>query len=232
MVGCESCHGPGALHIDAAQRFVMSTASDEAKIEKEMRESIIKTPTDGVCLKCHKTQSHQSHPAYEGRLSRQVASGSDIQSNPALAVARRTSATMVMARNYSSKYNIKTCGSCHYDQYLQWRAEKHSVLSAMLSAQHGNDQNCQSCHLAADAAAERLTMHADLHPNQIGVACESCHGLALEHVRYSVQFIGAPPLGPSLEQAARQSIRKGKPATSCVQCHVRQRHKQHPLFDE
>ena len=44
MVGCEACHGPGAQHIDAAQRFVLANPGEEAKIEKEMRSTIVKTP--------------------------------------------------------------------------------------------------------------------------------------------------------------------------------------------
>jgi hypothetical protein len=130
---------------------------------------------------------------------------------------------------YVPGYSVKTCGSCHYDQYLQWRIEKHSALAASLPAKHANDQNCTKCH--SNAGFVNSTVSTDVHHAQIGVACESCHGPALEHVRFNVRFIHGPPLGPRLEQAARESIRKGKSATACVQCHVGQSHKEHPQFE-
>lgn len=230
MVGCESCHGPGARHVDAAQRFVMAT-TDEAKIEEEMRESITKTPTDSVCAACHKTQAHGRHPPYEGGQPAQAASGSAIQRYPGLPVAGRSTSTLAPA-HYSSGYSVKTCGSCHYDEYKQSRGEKHSALSTILPAKYGSDQDCRKCHLETDAATGSPTVGADPHHNQVGTVCESCHGPALEHVRFNVQFIHLPPLGPELEQAARNAIRKGKPANACIQCHVRQSHQQHPQFDE
>ncbi len=226
MVGCEACHGPGAGHVDAAKRFVLATPDEEAKIEKEMRDTIIKNPTDSVCIACHLTQAHQSHPAYEGRLFEQVASGSGLQCNPV-----EQCLTLIPAPAcYSSRYNIKTCGSCHYGEYKQWRTEKHSALSAMLPTQHWNDPDCQKCHPKADAVVKSLIASDDLHANQIGVVCESCHGPALKHVRFNRLLISSSPLGRKMEQAARHSIGNTKPATSCIQCHISESHQQHPLF--
>jgi nitrate/TMAO reductase-like tetraheme cytochrome c subunit len=231
MVGCEACHGPGALHVDAANRFVLST-TDSAKIEQEMRDTIVKTPTDDVCVQCHRTQAHEGHPAYEGQHSSQAAVGAVVQCDPALAVALRSTATTVTALDQSLRYSVKSCGSCHYDEYKQWRTQKHSALSAMLPSLLRNDQNCQTCHPGEDAASIAANSARNADPNWVGATCESCHGPALEHVHFNVPFIHGPPLDPQLEQAARQSIRQGKPATTCVQCHVRQRHMQHPQFDE
>jgi hypothetical protein len=230
MVGCESCHGPGALHVEAVQQFILSE-TDDPNIEQKLRDTIIKTPTNSVCAACHQMQAHQSHPAYVGRLSPQVLSGSVVQCTPALPfVLRSTSSTAPVS--YVSKYNIKTCGSCHYGEYGQWRTEKHAALSSMLPPMHRNNQDCQKCHPLADAATESVTTVNGSHSSWIGVGCESCHGPALDHVRFNLQFISYPPLGPKLEQAARYSIAKGKPATACAQCHVSQRHLPHPPFDE
>jgi hypothetical protein len=230
MVGCEACHGPGARHVDAAQRFVLADPGEEEKIEKEMRATIIKTPADSVCVACHIVQAHQNHPAFEGQPSAAIKSGSAVQCVSAMPVAQRSAATATRARSFP-QYNVKTCGGCHYDEYRQWRTGTHSALAARLPAKHFDDQSCQQCHQKAEVAASGSTSGTDPHHGRIGVACESCHGPAFEHVRFNRQFIGSPPLGAKLEQAARNSIRKGKPETTCIQCHVHERHQEHPEFD-
>jgi hypothetical protein len=229
MVGCESCHGPGALHIDAARRFVLAAPGEEEKIEKEMRETVIKAPDDSVCIKCHTTQAHGRHPPYHVQPSAQVARNAVAQRRPTLHSSHR--ATSSAPAWHSSRFNIKTCGSCHYERYKQWTTEAHSALSANLPAKYVNDQECSKCHPKADAVLKNPTDVQAANDNRIGAACESCHGPGLEHVHFTRRFISGPPLGPKIEEAARQSIRKGRPTTSCIQCHVGQTHKQHPEFD-
>jgi Cytochrome c554 and c-prime len=229
MVGCEACHGPGARHVDAAQRFALADPGEEAKIEKEMRDSIVKNPPSNICIACHQVQRHRTHPAYDGQL---------IQSNKTTPVTAcgcespmlgRSTSTPVVTASFS-RYSTKTCGGCHYDQYKQWSVEKHSALARMLPAKYANDQSCQTCHPSANAITLNPSASSDAHHNWVGVACETCHGPALEHVRFNKQFISGPPLGSKLEQAARDAIRKGKPENSCVQCHVRSAHKEHVSF--
>ena len=230
MVGCESCHGPGARHVDAAQRFVLaSTPDEESRIEKEMRETVVKTPTDEVCIACHKTQAHGSHPPFEDTLPAPAAGSSADQSNRVSPVTRRFASTAPQTR-YVPGYSVKTCGSCHYDQYRQWRSEKHSALAESLPAKYATDQDCRKCHI--DSGFANSSIPTDLPHTQLGVSCESCHGPALEHIQFNVKFIHGPPLGPRLEQAARHSIQKGKPTAACSQCHVRHSHGEHPQFDK
>ncbi len=231
MVGCEACHGPGAQHVDAAQRFVLANPGEEAKIEKEMRSMIVKTPPDTVCASCHTIQAHQKHPPYDGALPARVGSTLVVVCYPAMSVSPRwttTAATMHSA----TRYSIKTCGGCHYDQYKQWSAEKHSALSKMLPSKYSNDPSCRNCHPNANSVVSNPHTSDDSHKNWIGVACESCHGPALEHVLFNKQFISSPPLGRKLEQVARNTIRNGKPASTCVQCHIRNGHKEHVAFEK
>jgi hypothetical protein len=228
MVGCESCHGPGARHVDAAKRFVLAMPGEEEQIQKEMKETIRRIPPDNVCAGCHITQAHGAHPPFEDTLPAPTADGSSSRGNVASAVSRGFASSS--HTRYVPGYTVKTCGSCHYDQYLHWRSEAHSDLAGALPTKYANDQNCINCHAEAGIASSSASL--DVHHANVGVACESCHGPALEHVRFNVRYIHGPPLGPRLEEAARQTIRKRRPATACVQCHVGQSHKEHPQFDD
>jgi hypothetical protein len=227
MVGCEACHGPGDQHIAAAQRFILAEAGEEEKIEAQIRATIVKTPSDDVCVACHTTQAHGRHPPYEGQPPAKVEGGATAQHTSAVAGQNCLTPATVPA-SFPPGYSVKTCGGCHYDQYKQWRTEKHFALSAILTPQYLGHAKCQQCHPATGASATPSSATSDPHHNRIGVVCESCHGPALAHVRFSRQFISSPRLGPKLEEAARASITAGKPAAACIQCHVEQSHKEHP----
>ena len=228
MVGCESCHGPGAQHIDAAQRFVLAT-TDDAQLEQQIKRTIVKTPRDDACLRCHTRQSHGAHPAFQASLP--LPPGATAAAGR---VDRQTPTTQAFGFNqtrYIAGYSVKTCGSCHYDQYLRWKNDNHSGIGAMLPVKYVADSSCRSCH-PAEAASSTSVAGANARPAHLGIACESCHGPAREHVQFNVRYIHGPPLGVALEGAARASIRKGRPVATCLQCHMEQKHQVHPQFDK
>jgi hypothetical protein len=231
MVGCEACHGPGAAHIEAAQRFILAEPGEEEKIEKQIRETIRKTPADAVCVACHIVQAHQHHPQYAGQPDADSGSGDAVQCAPAFPAAARPAVVTSPAIS-SSKYSVKTCGGCHYDQYGEWRTGAHADLAKMLPTQHLDNEECQQCHARAGAVAKVTRDVVEEPANLIGVGCESCHGPALAHVQFTKRFINSPPLGPKTEQAARNAITVGKPATTCIRCHLQERHSEHPEFEK
>jgi hypothetical protein len=47
-----------------------------------------------------------------------------------------------------------------------------------------------------------------------------------------MRLIRSLRLIPSQEQTARLSMRKERPKTSCIECHVGQSHKKHPEYQK
>lgn len=229
-VGCESCHGPGALHLDAGKRFVLAASGEEDRIIKELKDTVIKTPSESVCVACHMMQAHQSHPVYEGQPSERLAPGRVLQCNPAYAVAQRSILIAAIA-HCGSPFSIKTCGSCHYEQYKQWVSTKHAGLAALLPTKYSRDENCRNCHKSPQTSLTSSDTTTDSRHDMIGAACESCHGPGLEHIGFTRRHIGRLPLTPTAEQTARNLIHQGKPTHACLQCHKAVTHKEHPQFE-
>ena len=229
-VGCETCHGPGALHENAAMRFALSsTEEEEEKLLKEMKATVILTPSDAVCAKCHTETGHGQHPPYDGQPQREIASARrTVHYYSPCCTSSAPSSTSTLTR-YHAGYSVKTCGACHYDQYKRWRHDPHAALSAKVPAKYKNDAQCTTCHTQGHGVSKVVMAESgpELADNYVNAACESCHGSGREHVKFNLPFIASPPLGPLLEQKSRESIRKDKSDNTCFQCHLGERHKSH-----
>jgi hypothetical protein len=61
---CEACHGPGSKHVETAKPFIaMKTLTPEQTAS--VRGTIYKVLPQNVCMRCHATQVHKAHPAYD-----------------------------------------------------------------------------------------------------------------------------------------------------------------------
>jgi hypothetical protein len=207
----------------------LANPGEEAQIEKEMRETIVKTPSDSNCARCHITQAHGHHPVYEGQPSRPAVHRA---STPCCAATASIAESNAAINRPLSRYTVKTCGGCHYDQYQHWQVEIHSALAANLPAKYASDTSCLACHTADGSNVAPQSLAGAPHHNRVGASCESCHGPALNHVHFNKRYVVGPRLGPKLEQAARDSIRKEKPSATCIECHINHRHKEHPPFEK
>jgi hypothetical protein len=108
-------------------------------------------------------------------------------------------------------------------------------LSSMLPTHYANDESCTSCHRSGSMPtrlANAASTASEPHDKAIGLACESCHGPAMEHVRFNRRFISGPPLSTALEQTSRALLRQTSARATCIQCHVNHGHKQHPPYEK
>lgn len=254
-VGCEVCHGPGELHEVAVKKWTNATPEDEERLLKDVKATTRRIPPDRVCATCHLSQGHKSHPYYEGQrgghavaqmVAPPAAIGCECVKPPWDTLELRgpskspTTCRMIgepapaavasVPCQPPAYFSVKTCGGCHYDQYKNWGTSKHAALFAKVPAKYQDNAECQACHPRSHSNTTAAGTDPHAQDNRIGLACESCHGPAREHVVFNRRLIGSW-LGLELEQAARETIRKDKPVAACVQCHLRHGHKEHPEFD-
>jgi hypothetical protein len=62
-VNCEACHGPGSEHAKTALAFVEQPMT-EAGLDR-LRKSIQKNDPQNVCITCHLSMAHGSHPEFD-----------------------------------------------------------------------------------------------------------------------------------------------------------------------
>lgn len=241
-VGCEACHGPGSAHEKAARELVeldLTAMSDEqiAEVEKRLRTTTIKNPSQSVCIRCHITpDGHMQHPPYHGQAPRRYAGRSPATvwnataASRTLQQARAPEPAPPSGQTYTGK---KPCAACHYPQYQVWRTTAHARATATLPTKYRSDTQCLECHVTGQGEPGGYTAgtHPKVWQNLLGVTCESCHSPGSEHVRLAKQFVGRGYLSQPLEQRVRDTIYNVQSENVCSQCHIRERHGKHPEYD-
>ena len=61
---CEACHGPGSKHEEICQEFT-TVNKLTAEQEKMARDSIYLMQPKNVCMDCHATKGHKTHPEFD-----------------------------------------------------------------------------------------------------------------------------------------------------------------------
>jgi hypothetical protein len=122
----------------------------------------------------------------------------------------------------------KTCASCHFDQFLDWRQTKHSKAFDILPARYKTDQTCLKCH-ATGLGEETGFKSLAATPDLVGASCESCHGPGSKHSEIAKSF-GDKKLTEQEEAYVRSTIHLMQPKNVCVDCHLTRAHQKHPDY--
>lgn len=125
---------------------------------------------------------------------------------------------------------IKTCASCHLDQFLVWKESKHAKGFEVLPAKYKEDASCLKCHSTGFGQPTGFKS-LDATPQLAGTACEMCHGPGSKHVEIAKTF-GEKKLSKEEQDYVRSTIWKMEPKNVCVECHLAQSHKKHPPYDK
>jgi hypothetical protein len=117
----------------------------------------------------------------------------------------------------------KVCASCHFDQFMSWKKDKHSQAFTILTAKYQKDAKCLKCHTTGFGEATGYKAAADTA--LAGVTCEVCHGPGSKHEEVAKPFAQVKKLSPEQEKAVRDSIWKILPGNKCIECHTVKAHK-------
>ena len=128
-----------------------------------------------------------------------------------------------------SYIGTKECASCHFDQYMKWKKDKHSKEAfTVLTPQYQADPACLKCHTTG--YGQPTGYQGAATPNLIGVTCEACHGTGSKHAEIAKQYANKKQLSEDEKKLVNGAIFRVLPKNVCIECHTSKAHKDHPKY--
>ena len=194
---CESCHGPGQKHGEAAEaKFILNPG----KVGLAPREA------DASCLGCHKKHSGSHSVAQVGCLS--CHSVHHAISDTSLPLFRVAKSELPTTRASRISLINQQCTQCHGGVLAEFqRPHAHLVPQGAVS--------CVDCHNPHGSNRQ-----AGLHSNQPG--CLNCHSdkrgpFAFEHAPMRLEGCGA--CHEAHGSANPRMLTRARVANLCLECH-------------
>ncbi len=116
----------------------------------------------------------------------------------------------------------KRCASCHFDQFMKWKASPHAKAFSLLTKKYESDAKCLPCHTTGYGKKTGYGAVKDDSLKDVG--CEVCHGPGSVHEEISKPFAQVKNMTKEQEEAVRGSIWKILPHNVCLDCHKIQGH--------
>ena len=206
-IQCESCHGPGSLHIAVKEikefsEEICAECHDISlnrkngsqcdvchsdfvrhinKIQKS--KSILKTPAKEVCVECHNEENDRNFN-FNTKIKSVYHIPVFAQIDEELKKERKDVVLLKSApeTKISSYVGDKVCRDCHKNEYNSWGKTRHAKSFETLKKT--NDQKtvrCLRCHTTGYGKASGF-IDEDNSPYLKEVGCENCHGPGMNHV--------------------------------------------------
>ena len=228
---CESCHGPGAAHVEAPgepgriRAFAKLPATEASAVclschERGERSHWQASPHDGrglSCLTCHKI--HQSGTPHTSLLAKE----NEFETCGSCHLKRK--ASLMRSAHMPMREGNMTCSSCH---------NPHGSTGPSMLKQDSINENCYSCHTEKRSPVlwehppvreNCLTCHdphGSLHPRmQIAKQpriCQQCH----DETRHPTQPYSDASTAPEFFPNSRMFDR------GCLNCHSQIHGSNHP----
>ncbi len=116
----------------------------------------------------------------------------------------------------------KRCASCHFEQFMKWKATPHAKAFSLLTKKYEADAKCLQCHTTGYAQKTGYATAKDDTLKDVG--CEVCHGPGSKHEEAAKPFAQVKNLTKEQEELVKGTIWKVQPKNVCVECHKLQGH--------
>jgi len=185
-VQCETCHGPGSVHAETAQKAGDKPSDSDLK---DVRAAVVLSPDAQICGQCH---SVGNEPANKLPFPITYLPGKNLLDKDVFALVAPDDTDHWWATGHAKAINM---------QYNEWAMSGHAKSLTTLQGVADAPPECLSCHSAdfaftqkqidAQKAGKRLgeaPAPVSLKTAKDGVTCVSCHDPHLDAKEAKVDF--------------------------------------------
>ena len=119
----------------------------------------------------------------------------------------------------------KRCASCHFEEFMKWKKDKHSTSFDLLPKQYQKDPKCLKCHTTGYGEPSGFK-DFESSASLAGTTCETCHGPGSKHEEVCKPLAKIKQLNPAQQKQAKDSIWMMIPKNVCIECHLTKAHKE------
>ncbi|OGL45612.1 MAG: hypothetical protein A2149_07180 [Candidatus Schekmanbacteria bacterium RBG_16_38_11] len=209
-VQCESCHGPGSLHIGSkriepfSEKVCLECHDLEAKGEDnskcdschadfakhlytiQKKKSIVLNPPGEVCIQCHDEENDRNFN-FGTRLKSILHMPEIVKINEELRKEKRNIVLLKSAPKLkvSSYAGNEACRNCHVKEYNSWSLTRHAKsFETLKKTDEQKTTRCLRCHTTGYGKSSGF-LDEENTPYLKEVGCESCHGPGKNHIEAS-----------------------------------------------